>query len=258
MLIVVRRRNLRGRVFGLWHGHDCLRAPYRTWAGIGLVVVALLVAGTAAANGAFQDDTCVRCHSAIPQAPRWQHTYEDWQDSLHANVNVDCHSCHGGDAHATDAKKAHEGMVPVGGPDTPQTRLMAARVCGACHPDKYWGFSHSRHFQRLQEGKPAAYCHTCHTSVGSRVLTPQTIAAACRKCHDDESPGSIPQVAETLLTHLYQVRLALTFRDPEAKLTTEQWRTVSEAATAAMNAWHSFDLPAVDRALARGIATLDQ
>ena len=149
-------------------------------------------------------------------------------------------------------------MVPVGGPDTPQTRLMAARVCGSCHPDKYWGFSHSRHYQRLQEGKPAAYCHTCHTAVGSRVLTPKTIAAACHACHSDDSPGSIPHVAETLLTHLYQVRLALTFRDPDTKLTKEQWHIVGESATEAMKAWHEFDLQAVDRALSRGIAMLDQ
>jgi predicted CXXCH cytochrome family protein len=223
-----------------------------------LGVALLLGGGVAAANGSPPEGTCVQCHATIPQDSAWQHSYQDWQDSLHANVNVDCHSCHGGDTHAADAKHAHLGMVPVGGPDTPQTRLMAARVCGSCHPDKYWGFSHSRHYQCLQEGKPAAYCHTCHTSVGSRVLTPQTIAATCRKCHSDDAPGNIPQVAEDLLTHLYQVRLAVTFRDPAAKRTADEWHAIAEAATAAMNAWHEFDLPAVDRALARGTAMLDQ
>lgn len=259
MFIVSQESIMGRRTSGPSGGYGIPRRLRPRRARLAVLVVALIFGGgTAAANGTPEEDTCTRCHSGIPQDPRWQHSYQDWQDSLHANINVDCHSCHGGDTHSSDAPEAHRGMVPVGGGDTPQTRLMAARMCGACHPDKYWGFSHSRHYQRLQEGKPAAYCHTCHTTVGSRVLTPQTIAAACRKCHDDPSPGNIPQVAETLLTHLYQVRLALAFRDPESRLTDEQWQAIAEAATAAMNAWHEFDLPAVDRALSLGTAMLDE
>jgi hypothetical protein len=259
MFIVIRRGNLRRRVHGPWRSHSIPRAPRRPGVrAAGIVVALLLGAGTAAANGSSTEDSCLACHAAIPQDSKWQHSYRDWQDSLHANVNVDCHSCHGGDSHAADAKEAHRGMVPVGGPDTPETRLMAARLCGACHPDKYWAFSHSRHYQRLQEGKPAAYCHTCHTAVGSRVLTPQTIAATCSRCHGDEAQDSIPHRAQDLLTRLYKVRLAATFHDANSKLTADQWKTVAESATAAMAAWHEFDLAAVDRALARGTALVDR
>jgi len=224
----------------------------------GVVVIILLAAISAAADGIAEDGSCIGCHSSIPQDPGWQHSYQDWQDSLHANSNVDCHSCHGGDDHAADAEQAHLGMAPVGGGATPQDRLTAARVCGSCHPTQYWGFSHSRHYQLLVDGQPAAYCHTCHTSVGSQVLTPATIGATCGQCHRETSPGNIPEVATALLTHLYQLRTALIFPDPANKLSPEQWASIKQAATSAMGAWHKFDLPSVGIALAQGTDLLDR
>jgi len=223
-----------------------------------LIVTALVAAGSAAANGAVEEGSCVSCHSSIPQDPGWQHSYSDWKDSLHANSNVDCHSCHGGDDHAASADEAHAGMAPVGGGATPSDRLTAARVCGSCHPTQYWGFTHSRHFQLLVDGQRAAYCHTCHTSVGSRVLTPVTIGATCAQCHRDSGPGNIPDAATALLTHLYEVRTAVTFRDPASKLSPKQWATVTQSATTAMAAWHKFDLPAVGVALADGTELLER
>ena len=223
------------------------------------VIVGTLIAATvAAADAPVPVSSCIACHAAIPQDPKWQHSYEDWQDSLHANSNVDCHSCHGGDNRAATAAKAHAGMVPVGGGKSPKDRLLAVRVCGSCHPDQYWAFTHSLHYQRLVDGKLAAYCHTCHTSVGSRVLTPQTIAATCSRCHRNSTPGSIPDEATTLLTELYRVRMALAFRDPESNISPEQWHAINEAAIAAMAAWHEFDLTSVGRALAYGTGVLER
>jgi len=224
----------------------------------GVVVTVLLAATSAAANGMTEDGSCIACHASIPQNLNWQHNYQDWQDSLHANSNVDCHSCHGGDDHAATAQEAHAGMAPVGGGATPQDRLTAARVCGSCHPNQYWGFTHSRHYQLLIDGKPAAYCHTCHTSVGSRVLTPKTIGATCGQCHHGSAPDNIPELATTLLTRIYQVRAAVTFRDPASKLSPEQWAAVTQSATTAMAAWHKFDLAAVGVALAQGTELLER
>jgi len=227
-------------------------------AAAGLMVAVVLATNPVAANGTAEDGSCTACHGAIPQDPKWQHSYHDWKESLHANSNVDCHSCHGGDDHTADAEQAHAGMAPVGGGATPQDRLTAARVCGSCHPTQYWGFTHSRHYQLLRDGQPAAYCHTCHTSVGSRVLTPETIGAACGTCHRNSDPGNIPEAATTLLTHLYEVRTAAIFRDPDSKLSSQQWAAVTQSATSAMAAWHKFDLPAVGVALADGAELLER
>jgi len=196
-------------------------------------------------------DTCTTCHALIPQDPSWEHTFTDWQESLHAQVEVDCVSCHGGDGGAA-AGEAHHGMTPVGGANTAETRLLAAKVCGSCHIDKYRAFARSTHYRRLVDGKVAAYCHTCHTSVGSRVLTPQTIAATCRGCHPATGDSTVAARAQRVLSCLTRMRLAVTFRAPEAHLTANQWQTLHRSATDAMAQWHAFDLDAVEETLSHG------
>ncbi len=42
-------------------------------------------------------DTCTSCHASLGQRDGWEHSFSDWQESLHAQVEVDCVSCHGGD-----------------------------------------------------------------------------------------------------------------------------------------------------------------
>jgi len=211
------------------------------WVGILLLTPALCGA-----------DTCTTCHALIPQKARWEHTFTDWQESLHAQVDVDCVSCHGGDGGATAAAKAHPGMTPVGGGNTAETRLLAAKVCGSCHIDKYRAFARSTHFRRLVEGDKAAYCHTCHTSVGSRVLTQQTVAATCRGCHPAAGASGVAARAQRVLTCLTRMRLAVTFRTPTAHLSANQWETLHHSATDAMAQWHAFDLDAVEKALDQG------
>lgn len=197
-------------------------------------------------------DSCTTCHALIPQTAAWEHSFTDWQESFHAQVGVDCVSCHGGDGAAAAAGAAHHEMTPVGGGDTAETRLLAAKVCGSCHIDKYRAFARSAHFFRLVEGERAAYCHTCHTSVGSQVLTGQTIAVACRGCHPAKGETSVATRAERVLNCLTRMRLALTFRAPSAHLNSAQWETLHHSATDAMAQWHAFDLEAVETALAQG------
>ncbi len=197
-------------------------------------------------------DTCTTCHALIPQTAVWEHSFTDWQESLHAQVDVDCVSCHGGDGDAAVAGDAHHGMTPVGGGKSAESRLLAAKVCGSCHTDKYRAFARSAHFRRLVEGETAAYCHTCHTSVGSRVLTQETVAATCRGCHPTRGERSVAARAERVLNSLTRMRLAVTFRSPSAPLNSAQWETLHHSATEAMAQWHAFDLDAVERALAQG------
>jgi len=201
-------------------------------------------------------DTCTACHARIDQKGQWEHTFSDWKESLHAQVEVDCVSCHGGDDSAGVARAAHHGMTPVGSGNTAETRLLAAKVCGSCHVDKYRAFARSTHYRRLVEGTMAAYCHTCHTSVGSRVLTPQTVAATCSRCHPKAGGSGVAARAQQVLTCLTRMRLAVTFRTRSAHLTADQWETLHDSATDAMAQWHAFDLDAVEKALAHGRSLL--
>src|SRR5947208_6377019 len=75
-----------------------------------LPVLGLAAPATAAPNGEY----CSTCHRGI--------------DDAHPKKTLACTTCHRGDATATDAKKAHAGMLP-----NPSDLHVAAETCGRCH-----------------------------------------------------------------------------------------------------------------------------
>jgi len=203
---------------------------------------------------------CTACHIRLQQDPTWAHSYEDWEESIHASFDISCVNCHGGDSEAEVAEEAHLGMGLTGArdPDSNDHRLVLSEGCGNCHPNERAGFRVSPHYRALQAGKHAADCTTCHGAVGGHVLTPETIAATCRQCHTSEGPGGTVSVAETLLEYTRRVRMALVFPEPGQALTGSDRERVDEAISAAMAAWHEFDLTAVGLALAHGTGVIER
>jgi len=218
----------------------------------------LAAAALVAARPASAD--CTTCHQGLEQNPAWAHTYQDWEDSMHAYNDVSCVTCHGGDVEALTAQQAHQGIHFVWAEEKVRAgdRLVLSQGCGQCHPNQIAGARASAHFRALQEGKEAADCTTCHGAVGGMVLNPQTISQTCRRCHTDEGPGNTVEVAHTLLEYTHRVRMALVFPEPGHQLRGADREAVVEAVTAAMAAWHELDLQAVGLALAYGTGVLEK
>jgi len=83
----------------------------------GFAVVALAVgspSATASAASPARADQCALCHRGI--------------DDAHPKKPLACTTCHRGDPTATDATKAHSGMLP-----NPSDLRVVAQTCGACH-----------------------------------------------------------------------------------------------------------------------------
>jgi hypothetical protein len=83
----------------------------------GLAAVALAVGGpsaTAFAASPPRADQCALCHRGI--------------DDAHPKKTLPCTTCHRGDATATDAKRAHAGMLA-----NPSDLRVVEQTCGACH-----------------------------------------------------------------------------------------------------------------------------
>ena len=203
---------------------------------------------------------CMGCHITLRQDPTWAHSYEDWEGSIHASFDITCVNCHGGDPEAEVAEEAHAGMVLRGHRDADANgqRLILSEGCGNCHANEIAGFRASAHYRALKAGKRAADCVACHGAVGGEMLTPETITATCRQCHTDQAPGTTVRVAQTLLEYTRRVRMALVFPEPGQALTGEDRAHVEEAITAAMAAWHEFDLASVGRALAHGTGVIER
>jgi len=203
---------------------------------------------------------CTTCHAKIEQQPGWAHDYETWEESIHAFNDVSCVTCHQGDVTARDKEAAHKGIRFVGAAASGDaaTRLTVVKLCAGCHRDQFHGYRVSPHYKALRSGRTAADCATCHGAVGGHVLNARTITATCRRCHTDRSPGNTVEVAQTMLEFTHRIRMALVFPEPGQQLTGRKREKVEEAITAAMAAWHEFNLESLGLALAHGTGVLDQ
>src|SRR5262249_15953580 len=77
-------------------------------------LMALLVWATSASAAAERGDQGAICHRGIADG--------------HPKKRLTCTTCHRGDATATDAKRAHAGMLP-----NPSDLRVVEQTCGKCH-----------------------------------------------------------------------------------------------------------------------------
>jgi hypothetical protein len=156
-------------------------------------------------------DNCVDCHSTLPET---KHTdiVSQSQRSIHAERNVSCADCHGGDPSAAtieEAKAPDTGYIGV------PVKANIPALCASCHAkvtlmrqydlptDQYAKYQESIHGMRLVEGDDnVAACFDCHG--GHQILKandpastvyPSNVPNMCARCHADEAlmaPYDIP------------------------------------------------------------------
>jgi len=155
-------------------------------------------------------NTCLDCHAAL--GGKHAEITAQWQRSIHAERDVVCADCHGGDPSATDVNQS---MSPeagyIGVP--PKTEIPA--LCASCHADvslmrqydlptdQYAKYQESTHGIRLAEGDlNVTTCFDCHG--GHQILKandpastvyPSNVPALCAGCHSDKelmAPYNIP------------------------------------------------------------------
>ena len=155
-------------------------------------------------------NTCLDCHQTLPGDAA--HMTEEWQRSIHAERDVTCADCHGGDPSATTIDSA---MSPEAGYIGAPAKEDIPALCASCHADvnqmrqydlptdQYAKYKESIHGVRLAEGdNNVATCYDCHG--GHQVLKandpsssvyPANVPGMCADCHADETlmaPYHIP------------------------------------------------------------------
>jgi len=156
-------------------------------------------------------NVCYDCHSTA-QDGNLVEDADRWHRSIHAEREVACADCHGGDPAATTKEEAKApGTGYVGVP----ARVDIPALCASCHADvssmrqydlptdQYAKYQESIHGLRLAEGdENVATCSDCHS--GHLVLKandpassvyPATVPETCAGCHADEvlmEPYHIP------------------------------------------------------------------
>ena len=157
-------------------------------------------------------NSCLDCHSQLP-AP-FHVDPEEYLQSIHAQKQITCVSCHGGDPTTDDLEKA---MSAAAGFKGPVERKQIPPFCAKCHADaayirgfdpslrtdQYAQYLTSIHGQRLAKGDDkVAVCVDCHGSHGIQPpndprssVYPTRVAKTCGACHanaEHMKPYKIP------------------------------------------------------------------
>jgi len=216
----------------------------------------LAAAATAGAQPADwdADSTCVTCHEAEIDAALAVPVPE-WRDSVHAEHQVSCDACHGGDPRLEDAD---ESMSPEAGfLDDPSWTEMAD-YCGICHEAVAESYR-AGHFGRImQAGVLVPTCDTCHMQDGHRILASQpeqlVTRESCPGCPGVEDPER--GVALLLAVRAERSALAAAIDGVERKgIELSDFRAgMAQVHDAFERALHEFDSGNLDAARALAVA----
>jgi len=130
----------------------------------------------------IEQNFCISCHSSEQMKPEFRSIPEEWRASWHAQNNVSCEHCHGG-----DSKDAALAMSPQRGfVGSPQYKDVP-EFCGKCHIAILTNFLESGHGKALKAGKKAPNCVVCHGSHNIQKASINIISVQlCTKCHSYE------------------------------------------------------------------------
>ncbi len=155
-------------------------------------------------------NSCITCHTA--QGGNSVKIVQDFATSIHAERNLTCVDCHGGDA--TKATKEEAMSSKAGYIGKPKTVDIPA-LCASCHarvetmrqydiPTDQWAkYQQSVHGKRLAQGDTkVATCFTCHDGHSTKKVTDPNanvyslnVPALCGGCHSNTElmkPYNIP------------------------------------------------------------------
>lgn len=205
-----------------------------------------------AADDRKTGNSCVHCHSRLPGSSFVGAKSHSWTGSTHQKHGVACDKCHGGNPGASEQGEAHAGVLGSRNPGSPVYFKNIPSTCGKCHGAEFYKFTQSRHYKILESAGKGPECVTCHGSMVTSVLTPDTIAAVCEQCHN-ERLGTFPYVPQKAKAVLLLLTESSALLDAETKLYhpaegTEQARALRDARSslhAARLDWHKFDLDTI-------------
>ncbi len=143
----------------------------------------------------MEENLCISCHASEKMKPDFRGITEAWRSSWHAQNNVSCENCHGGDPRdAALAMSPQRGFIGV-----PNYKTVA-EFCGKCHLGILAIFRESGHGKSLlsgtvssscmtaiKAGKKAPNCVTCHGSHNIQKASINIInEQLCSQCHSYE------------------------------------------------------------------------
>lgn len=125
-----------------------------------------------------EENSCIECHMSGKMKQSFLDLADEWKASWHAQNNIACHDCHGGDPRDPSLSMSpHRGFVGVPG------EKEIPEFCGKCHIGILKNYLESGHGKALTAGT-GPNCITCHGSHGVQKANIDIInEQRCSKCH---------------------------------------------------------------------------
>ena len=144
----------------------------KTWAGVQI-----------------EENACISCHASDKMKPEYREITEAWRASWHAQNDISCENCHGGDSKdAAMAMSPERGFVGI-----PQPKNVP-EFCGKCHIAIVTNYLESGHGKALKAGRKAPNCVTCHGSHNIQKASISIISEQlCTRCHTYERAQTMKQ-----------------------------------------------------------------
>ncbi len=163
----------------------------------------LVMLSSATSEAAFQtgaDNSCIACHSKLDDA-RLVQPFQQWQESVHAEVGNTCDGCHGGN---TQDNTQESMSVENGFLSAPKSGEIVS-FCGKCHQELSKNFENGFHGAA---GEPT--CIDCHGTHTIRRISVDIISQEkCTQCHDYESPEKLKNILQDLHGNFQSATLKL-------------------------------------------------
>jgi len=138
---------------------------------VALVVLAILVAGSAAAAVGDESAACIACHQE--QMPG---LVAEWRASQHFAADIGCFECHKASVGDPDAIEHNDYLIAI---------IVSPKDCSRCHGAEWAEFDRSHH---ADAGKILG---SLDNLLGEVVEGPAAAVSGCKQCH-----GSIIQINE--------------------------------------------------------------
>src|ERR1019366_718034 len=173
---------------------------------------------------------CSACHRGVKETASIQHTFADWEASVHGKSGLDCQACHGGDAFRRDMEGAHAGLLASTDPKSPVYFTNIPATCGKCHEAEFTAFKKSKHYAELENSGRGPNCVTCHGSMANHIMKPKELEVTCVLCHRKPTQAFAAEVA------LEESRAALRQLDEAVKKSAKGAKGLETAKLAASRA----------------------
>ncbi len=128
----------------------------------------------------IEENACIDCHSSEQMKPAFREIPDEWKKSWHAQNNIACHDCHGGDPKDPLLAMSHQQRGFVGAPPARQI----PEFCGKCHIGILRNYLESGHGKALRSTGKGPHCVVCHGSHNVQKANIEIInEQRCSKCH---------------------------------------------------------------------------